>query len=309
MTRGGWGATMEFDASSRLFDVEYCAQHLKDLGFAIIRNAVDVGLVNKIKSACAAYYSELEQQDIDSTIESKLYHTYGNIALNSIVAAGFGDAELIFAGVGESAVGATICTYYGEPAVIPRNHTLSRKYHKGNYSTVVPFHQDINAVDRRASVTSWVPLVQCGVVAPGLEVVGELVTEVLPTIGIGIHGGAQIEDGVVQNMFGNTLVHPAFHAGDAILFLNTTPHRSYITPGMTETRYSIELRYMPESLLNSDDLDDGYYRIGEAKAVADVPAAIDARRDVVDVAEHRLAAIMRCQPGEDPVIAPESSRR
>ena len=35
--------------------------------------------------------------------------------------------------------------------------------------------------------------------------------------------------------------------------LNTTPHRSYVTPGMSKPRFSVEIRYMPGSLLDETD--------------------------------------------------------
>ena len=48
-------------------------------------------------------------------------------------------------------------------------------------------------------------------------------------------------------------IRPLFKPGDAVLFLNTTPHRSYVAPGMTRPRYSFEVRYMPESAIASTE--------------------------------------------------------
>ena len=84
-------------------------------------------------------------------------------------------------------------------------------------------------------VTCWIPLTACGVDAPGLELVNDRVDRMLPP--------TQLTDGAVEQRWPTgRRTRPVLEAGDALLFSGDVLHRTHVTPAMTRTRTSIELR-------------------------------------------------------------------
>jgi len=78
--------------------------------------------------------------------------------------------------------------------------------------------------------TAWLPLVDCGVHAPGLE-------WLLPSL------PRLLSPAELQQPLG-AVQHPALGAGDLLLFDGGLLHRSHVTPAMTLPRTSIELRFI-----------------------------------------------------------------
>ena len=87
-------------------------------------------------------------------------------------------------------------------------------------------------------VTCWIPLIPCGVEAPGLEVVTRWPE--------GLLAPADLTDECVRARFApETFLRPAMKPGDALLFRGDILHRTHVTPAMTKDRTSIELRFFP----------------------------------------------------------------
>ncbi len=85
-------------------------------------------------------------------------------------------------------------------------------------------------------VTCWIALDACGVEAPGLELMTERLTELLPP--------SELADDRVRRRFSADHVwRPAMQAGDALLFQGDVLHRTHVTPAMMRDRTSIELRF------------------------------------------------------------------
>ena len=110
----------------------------------------------------------------------------------------------------------------------------------------LPFHQDQTILKTRL-LNIWIPLVSCGVTAPGLEAVVAPGDELLAVAGRPDHDipveRAKIAEDVVLKTFGrDALWHPSFNPGDAFVFAGTTVHRTHVTPQMAKPRLSIELR-------------------------------------------------------------------
>ena len=84
-------------------------------------------------------------------------------------------------------------------------------------------------------VTCWIALEPCGVDAPGLELVIDRVGRMLsPT---------QLADCAVEQRWPTwRRARPALEAGDALVFSGDVLHRTHVSPAMTQTRTSIELR-------------------------------------------------------------------
>lgn len=196
---------------------------LRKRGYLLLQRVFPVSAVQCLQAEMTRFFDHFEaNQESASAIERDLYGVYGNLSIDTMAAAGFPLAPL-FPTIGASQLARVVAEHFGSAVCVPRNHVLARRY-RAPYPTATPLHRDITVIDPRASVTSWIPLVDCGRTAPGLEV-----------------------------FEGERGVAPAFRQGDAILFLNTTPHRSHVTQDMTGTRQSIELRYMPQALATAAD--------------------------------------------------------
>jgi hypothetical protein len=110
----------------------------------------------------------------------------------------------------------------------------------------LPFHQDQTILERPL-LNAWIPLSECGVRAPGLELVLTSGRKLLKVAGppdsyIPVER-ARIDEAAVLAEFGaGTLWRPVCVPGDALVFTGATVHRTHVTPAMTEPRLSCELR-------------------------------------------------------------------
>ena len=86
-----------------------------------------------------------------------------------------------------------------------------------------------------AMCTCWLPLTDCGVHAPGLEWVAHPLDRLVAP--------EDLADAAVQARFGSGTSRP-LRAGDALLFDGALLHRTQVTPSMTRTRTSLELRFL-----------------------------------------------------------------
>jgi len=87
-----------------------------------------------------------------------------------------------------------------------------------------------------AMCTCWIALTPCGVDAPGIEWLRTPLTRLL-----GVH---ELDDSALRARFGReAFVHPAFAAGEGLLFDGALLHRTHITAAMHRPRRSIELRF------------------------------------------------------------------
>jgi hypothetical protein len=111
------------------------------------------------------------------------------------------------------------------------------------------FHQD-SQVFFQPLINVWVPLDPCGETAPALSFATDPNRQILPTeppepTGPGAppvhHTGFRIHEATLA---GRPVVSPVLAPGDAVLFLGSVPHRTYVTAAMTERRRSVELRFV-----------------------------------------------------------------
>jgi hypothetical protein len=105
------------------------------------------------------------------------------------------------------------------------------------------WHQDGAFLGRDVrTVNVWLSLSDCGVDAPGLDIVGDRLPGIMQT---GSHGaqfhwsvGAGLIDDLERQ--GTPVVSPVFRPGDALLFDQLMLHRTAVRPGMDKVRYAIE---------------------------------------------------------------------
>jgi len=133
---------------------------------------------------------------------------------------------------------AAIRDFFGEPPVlVTRKGTLRRVRHDVN-----PFggwHQDGAFMGENIrSLNIWIALSDCGVNAPGLDIVAKRLPGIVKT-GSKFAAWTTNPEAAKEVSEGHT-VRPVFAAGDAIIFDHLCLHRTAADHGMTNTRYAIE---------------------------------------------------------------------
>ena len=87
-------------------------------------------------------------------------------------------------------------------------------------------------------MTCWIPLTECGVSAPGMELVTRRPE--------GLVAPADLTDDRVRARFApQEFWQPVMQTGDALMFRGGVLHRTHVTPTMTKERTSVELRLFP----------------------------------------------------------------
>lgn len=113
------------------------------------------------------------------------------------------------------------------------------------------FHQDASYHSRdpssHAGLTTWIPLTDCGVDAPGLQLYPRSLEEVLP-----VPDGVQLpylfcDTQTVLERYGDRLWAPQMSAGDVLIFNHFVVHRTYFAEGMIRERQSVDFRVLPET--------------------------------------------------------------
>lgn len=120
----------------------------------------------------------------------------------------------------------------------------ANKYNLRRVPTGIPtnWHQDGAFLGQETrSVNVWLSLSDCGVDAPGLDVVPRRIDEVVET---GTHGAMfdwSVSEAVVDEVAADAgVVRPVFRPGDALLFDHLFLHRTALSDTMTRQRYAIE---------------------------------------------------------------------
>jgi hypothetical protein len=105
------------------------------------------------------------------------------------------------------------------------------------------FHQDNKLYDMKAEIlTLWFPFRYEHGRMPSLEFLPVRPHDHLPTVTRG---------GIDNNLFHSDVFwRPAYRLGDAMLLSGFVPHRTYIEPGMTHERTSVDFRFFGSAVPN-----------------------------------------------------------
>jgi hypothetical protein len=143
-------------------------------------------------------------------------------------------------------IGALVRDYFGEaPAILARKWTLRRVPHDAPPSD---WHQDGAFMGRDIrSLNIWVALSECGVDAPGIDIVGRPLQEIVAT---GTHGAKlswTVSPDLVEQVAEGSIVRPCFQPGDVLIFDHMNLHRTAVIEGMTRDRYALEAWFFAPS--------------------------------------------------------------
>jgi Phytanoyl-CoA dioxygenase (PhyH) len=134
-----------------------------------------------------------------------------------------------------------VADYLNEPLTLSIGKSTLRRIEPGGNEH--DWHQDGAFLGKEVrTINVWLSLSDCGVDAPGLDIVGERLPGLVES---GTHGAVfewSVGRGVVANLteHGIPVVSPVFRPGDAMLFDQLMLHRTAVRPEMTKTRYAIE---------------------------------------------------------------------
>ncbi|MSO80054.1 MAG: hypothetical protein EXQ79_10705 [Acidimicrobiia bacterium] len=153
----------------------------------------------------------------------------------------------------EAGVGDLVAGFLGErPVILAKKWTLRRARQSEAYPV---WHQDGAFMGREIrSLNVWLALSHCGIDAPGLDVVGRRLTEIVE---FGTHEARFdwcVDDTIAARVGGNDIVSPVFAPGDALLFDHMLLHRTRIRPGMTHDRYAVEAWFAAPSSYPEDQI-------------------------------------------------------
>jgi hypothetical protein len=219
-------------------------------GAAVIRGcfAADriAELWTRALSAYRIWQTHWERGELDG--DSRRHFEFGHIVLSNLDRPG--EHGTVFTLIMQSALQQILATLWnGNIAFLSSNCFPRRQVPGPAPNRPVPFHQDAIFLGNPGLILNfWIPLVPCGITAPGLEVVldhpGEILTpkggaELLNTD----YSGIELSyDEVVRRWGKDKLWHPALDRGDVMVFSHLTVHRTYQTADMTQPRISLEMR-------------------------------------------------------------------
>jgi ectoine hydroxylase-related dioxygenase (phytanoyl-CoA dioxygenase family) len=110
------------------------------------------------------------------------------------------------------------------------------------------FHQDATFFggDGTATINFWVALSDAGIDRPGIEILPQKLNTELVRGQVGATVGWEVFEETIAELFGlDKLWAPVVQPGDAIVFDQMNVHRTYLTEGMTDSRFAIEAWLFP----------------------------------------------------------------
>jgi hypothetical protein len=163
----------------------------------------------------------------------------------------------------ETGVGTLVREYFSEPpALLAKKWTLRRTSHKAGPSD---WHQDGSFMGKDIrSLDVWVALSHCGDDAPGIDVVGRRLHEIVERGTEGAHLDWTVGPGVVDRVAEGKVVRPIFEPGDALIFDHMNLHCTAIDPTMTRDRYAVEAWFFAPSTYGAMT---NIYDDGDAKKI------------------------------------------
>lgn len=149
--------------------------------------------------------------------------------------------ELMLTSYEDAGLREVVTGYLGERPVLSANKgTLRRARLDGK----TDWHQDGAFLGSRQGIRAlnvWVTLTDCGVDAPGMDIVPKRFEAIQETgTGGAIFDWAVGPDTVATLAVDAPVVRPRYRAGDAMLFDDMLLHRTALDPSMTHTRHAIE---------------------------------------------------------------------
>ncbi len=148
--------------------------------------------------------------------------------------------------VDDLGIGRLVTEYLGERPALSANKCTLRRVPVEN--TNAQWHQDGAFLGPQTrSVNFWLALSECGIDAPGLDIVPQRIDRVLPTGTDGALFDWAVAPAIVGEASDVPVIRPEFQPGDALLFDHLFLHRTAAVAGMTSERYAMETWFFAPS--------------------------------------------------------------
>jgi len=220
----------------------------------LYRTVLEAARVVPLAQAIDARYREIDADRTDPQLPpgERFAPTASSVTLGAVLTRH--DVEGLITRVRASAAGAWITRALGGVTTCDLDEAwVRRQYAPGRYPALhAPhgWHQDGGlAFDYVAHpappfppdamltmATCWIALAPCGMTAPALELIAQRPGGLLAV--------TELTDARVRARYGEReFRRPVLETGDALVFAGDVVHRTHVTPGMTQDRTSIELRF------------------------------------------------------------------
>jgi hypothetical protein len=200
-------------------------------GCFVVRGLFDRDGIERVRNRAVTATKEWERRIADGRTEGHEAFVNGAYKAGHIPGDDI-DAARTFLDIGTEGYDRLAAALFGSTS---RDFALRRSMF-GDRLSSLGFHQD--GFFTSPGYNFWTPLNDAGITSPGLEVV---IGSGGPILSHGAIVAAAPE--LTINHFGpDRLWHPEVRATDALVFTTFMMHRTYVTPGMSPTRYSLELR-------------------------------------------------------------------
>jgi hypothetical protein len=152
-----------------------------------------------------------------------------------------------------SGIRSLVADYLGERPALSLNKSTLRRV---PLDAGGEWHQDGAFMGQGIDTLNvWVALTDCGVDAPGLEVVPKRFDHIVETGTLGTWFEWAVAPNKVEEERGAIpTVRPVFEAGDVMVFDEMFLHRTYITEAMQQERYAIETWFFAPSTYPDDQI-------------------------------------------------------
>jgi phytanoyl-CoA dioxygenase PhyH len=144
----------------------------------------------------------------------------------------------------EVGIGDLVTDYLGERPMILANKWTLRRVAISEFDLASggpDWHQDGAFMGRDIrSINVWVALSDCGIDAPGIDIVARRFNDIVSTGTNGAHFDWSVGHATVERIAPRAIVRPVFNAGDALLFDHLLLHRTAIDERMRRDRYALE---------------------------------------------------------------------
>ncbi len=158
---------------------------------------------------------------------------------------------------------------YQGPFLYSGLHSVVRRQTPSQPRWYTGFHQDGHFLDPNWKfLHCWSPLMACGIDAPSLELIPAGLKAIRPSLHK-VDKGQHYYDNrdldlelEILPFFPEQSFWPQILApGDALFYDSYCLHRTYVTPTMTEPRYNLEMRFLPDLELPPGIRDLGFIRV------------------------------------------------
>lgn len=236
---------------------------LEEHGCAVVRGVIPRAVIGEIAERAEAAYRMRDWQfargELERLVKAGAYPGYhmgdyhsGHCPRADLDAPGEPDYDFLRRLISANLGLALMDALADDVVHFPLSLCVPRRQAPAGPNAPVPFHQDCSFLHRYLGgarppmLNAWTPLTPAGATAPGLQVLPQILREALPVAARKsgtVYDSIEIDPDWVAETWGeDALWAPALEPGDVIVITESTLHRTWVTPAMTDTRLSIEVR-------------------------------------------------------------------